>query len=156
MPSEKNVLQLLETQLSFRSRGGHLALLLGATGMSAVIAALLATETALPHRTVVALGTLLAIGASWMAYAAWVLTARRTLLAGHRVIAGRIAVAAATIFMVGALALAMATEAPSAYAASGLGIVMLGIAMAVLVRAKRNHRTLQQRRAELEAQLERG
>jgi len=149
-------LQLMETQISFRSRAGHLALLLGSAGMSAVIAALLVTEHGLPHRTVVALGVLLAIGVSWIGYAVWVLAVRRTLLANHRVVAGHISVAAAAIFMAGALGLAMATESRSAYAAGGLGIVMLVIAMAMLVRAKHNHRILLQRRAAIEAQLAAG
>lgn len=159
MTLEKNpsaALQLMETQLSFRVRSGHLALLLAATGMSAVLAALLITEEGLPQRTIVALGTLLVIGASWTVYAAWVLTARRTLLANHRVLAGRIAVAAAAIFLAGAAAVGVTTQAPSAYAAGGLGIVMLGVAVTLLSRASRHYAALLQRRAELEAQLAAG
>ncbi|HVZ28703.1 MAG TPA: hypothetical protein VG798_08630 [Rhizomicrobium sp.] len=146
-------LLLLEGQLSFRARAGHLALLLAAAGMSAVIAALLATETGLPQRTVVAFGVLLIIGASWVGYAAWVLAARRTLLANHRVIAGRIAVAAASVFLAGSVAVGITTQAPSAYAAGGLGAIMLAIAVALLLRASSNYRALLQRRSELEGQL---
>jgi hypothetical protein len=156
MTPEKNAsptLRLLDGQLSFRARAGHLALLLGAAGGSAVIAALLATETGLPQRTMVALGALLTIGASWVGYAAWVLTARRTLLANHRVIAGRIAVAAALVFLAGSVAVGMTTQAASAYAAGGLGAVMLAIAVVLLMRASRNYSALLQRRAELERQL---
>ena len=159
MTLEKNaspLSQLLEIQLSFRSRAGHLALLLAATGMSAVLAALLATEGGLPQRTIVALGLLLVIGLGWVAYAAWVLTARRTLLANHRVIAGRIAVGAAGIFLAGAGAVGVMTQAASAYAAAGLGIIMLGVAVWLLVRASGNYSALLRRRADLEAQLAAG
>ncbi|MEO6218656.1 MAG: hypothetical protein ABIO86_21700, partial [Sphingomonas sp.] len=89
-------------QVSFRSRIGHLALLLGATGGSVVVGSLLATEDGLPLRTTIALGILLLINLSWVAFAAWVLTARRAMLFNHRVVAGRIAVVAAIAFTSGA------------------------------------------------------
>ncbi len=99
------VMTLAQTHLSFRSRAGHLALLLAAGGMGAVIAALLLTEPALPQRALTAFLVLLAISLAWVSYAGWVLAARRTMLANHRVVAGRIAVTATTVFTTGAIAL---------------------------------------------------
>lgn len=141
------------SEVSFRSRMGHLALLLGATGGSVVLSSLLATEDGLPLRTTVALGILLLINLSWMAFATWVLTARRAMLFNHRVVAGRIAVAAAIAFTAGAAVLAATMRNAASYAATGSGLVLLAIAIALLMRAKRDFRALQLRRAELEARL---
>ena len=140
-------------EVSFRSRIGHLALLLGATGGSVVLGSLLATEDGLPLRTTMAFGLLLVINLSWVAFAAWVLTARRAMLFNHRVVAGRIAVAAAIAFTAGAAVLAATMRSAASYAATGSGLVLLAIAIALLMRAKRDFRALQLRRAELEARL---
>lgn len=146
-------LALAESHLSFRSRAGHLALLLASAGMGTVIAALLATEPALPPRTLIAFGVLLAISLAWIAYAVWVLTARRTLLANHRVVAGGIATVAAAIFTGGAALLGLVLQMPAAWAAAGLGLVLLAVAGALLVRARRQYHTLLARRRELEHRL---
>jgi len=146
-------LPLALSQVSFRSRIGHLALLLGATGGSVVVGSLLATEDGLPLRTTVALGLLLLVNLSWVAFAAWVLTARRAMLFNHRVVAGRIAVAAAIAFTSGAAFLAATLQSAASYAATGSGLVLLAVAIALLMRAKRDFRALQLRRAELEARL---
>jgi hypothetical protein len=147
---------LAETHLSFRSRLGHLALLLAAAGMGTMIAALLATETALPGRTIIAFWLMLAISLAWTGYAVWVLTARRTLLANHRVVAGWIGTGAAAIFTLGAAAIGLTMQAPAAWAAGALGLVLLGIAGALLLRAQRQYRALQARRQALEDQLKAG
>jgi hypothetical protein len=144
---------LAETHLSFRSRAGHLALLLASAGMGIVVAALLATEPALPQRAMFAFGAMLVISLAWMAYASWVLTARRTMLANHRVVAGTIASAAAAIFTGGAALLGMASQLPAAWAAAGLGAVLLAVAVALLLRARRPYQALLARRQELEARL---
>ena len=141
------------SEVSFRSRIGHLALLLGATGGSVVVGSLLATEDSLPLRTSIALGILLLINLSWVVFAAWVLTARRAMLFNHRVVAGRIAVAAAIAFTSGAAVLTATMQSAASYAATGSGLVLLAIAIALLMRAKRDFRALQRRRAELEARL---
>lgn len=141
------------SQASFRSRIGHLALLLGATGGSVVVGSLLATEGGLSMRTTVALGILLVINLSWVAFAVWVLAAHRAMLFNHRVVAGRIAVAAVIVFTSGAAVLAALTRSAASYAATGSGLVLLAVAMTLLMRAKRDFRALQLRRAELEARL---
>ena len=145
---------LAETHLSFRSRAGHLALLLASAGMGIVVAALLATEPSLPQRTMLAFGAMLLISLAWVAYACWVLTARRTLLANHRVVAGRIACLAAAIFTGGAALLGMTAQFPAAWAAAGLGAILLAVAMALLLRARRQYQALLARRQELEARLQ--
>jgi len=147
------VLALAQTHLSFRTRAGHLALLLAALGMGTVVAALLLTEPVLPARTVIAFVLLLAISLAWSAYALWVLTARKTMLAHHRVVAGRIAVAAAGIFTLGAVLLGVTAGLASAWAAAGLGFVLLLTAAALLRKARRQHQALLARRRELEARL---
>jgi hypothetical protein len=146
-------LTLAETHISFRSRAGHLALLLASAGMVTVIAALLATEPALPLRTMIAFGALLAIGLAWIVYAVWVLTTRRTLLANHRVVAGSIATAAAAIFTGGAILLGLMLQMRAAWAAAGMGMVLLAVAAALLLRARRQYRALLARRRELEVRL---
>lgn len=146
-------LLLAQSQTSFRSRIGHLALFLVTTGASVTLVSLLATEQGLPSRTTAALAALLVINLSWMAYAAWVLTARRAMLYNHRVVAGWIAVVAAAAFSAGASAIGAATQAAAAYSAAGSGLALLAIAIFLLMRAKRNYRTLQMRRSKLEARL---
>ena len=146
-------LKLAETHLSFRARIGHLALLLASAGLGVVIASLLATEGALPQRTVIAFATLLLISLAWSGYALWVLTARRTMLAHHRVVAGGIAIAAAAAFTGGAALLGVTMQLQAAWAAAGLGAVLLTVAVGLLLRARRQYQALLARRRVLESQL---
>ena len=122
----RDAMRLAETELSFRSRIGHVALLLAALGMSAVVAALWITEPALPLRTRVAFAVMTLIGLAWSGFALRVLTHRRALLASHAIMAGRMAVTFAVVFLVGALAVGYATGERAGYAAAGLGVVMVG------------------------------
>ena len=147
------VMTLTEPHLSFRARILHLALLLAALGMGTVIAALLLSEPALPPRTMIAFALLLLVSLAWSLYAGWVLTARKTMLAAQRIVAGRIAVSAAVLFTLGAALLGVMTPWAAAWAAAGLGLVLLCGAVLLLRRAQRQHRALLQRRTELEARL---
>lgn len=147
------VMLLAKTQVSFRSRMGHLALLLITAGMCVALTSLLATEQGLPARATAALAALLAINAAWTAYAAWVLAARRTLLFNHRVVAGWIALAATVVFAIGATVLAVATETAAAWPAAGLGFALVAVAAARLMHAKRDLKLLLLRRADLQARL---
>lgn len=142
---------LIMAQVSFRSRIGHLALLLLTLGMSVGLTSLLATEQNLPPRTTVALAALLAVNLLWAAYAAWVLAARRTLLFNHRVVAGWISLVATAMFTIGAAAIGAITGSTAAWLAAGLGAFLAAVAILLLARAKRDFRMLQQRRLELEA-----
>jgi hypothetical protein len=152
MPSDA-LRRLADTELSTASRMGHVALLLVALAMTAVVGSLWATEPALPFRTQAAFGIMTGIGLSWAAFATWVLTGRRVLLARHRIVAGRMAVAFAAIFVVGAVLVGRATAEPAAYAAAATGVAMLVAAAAILVRAHRDFARLSERRRTLERQL---
>ena len=145
--------RLTEVELSRPARMGYLGLLLAASTMTAVVTALLLTEPSLPQRTSIALGVMVVIGLSWIGFAGWVLTRRRILLGHHRVVAGRLAVAFSSVFCIGSLAVGYATSNRSALAAAALGAVMVLIAAAILIRARRDVERLSTRRDELERQL---
>lgn len=145
---------LTDRSLSPLGRYAHVALLLAAAGMGAVVLALLLTEPDLPLRTRLAFGALLVVAASWVGYAGWVLTHRRPLFQGHRVIAGGLATAFSGAFAAVAAAVALTTGAPAAVAASGIGCLMLVAALVLLQRARAQRRTLQARRDALQAELD--
>ena len=141
-------------ELSWAARLRYICLLLTASTMTVIVVALLLTEPALPLRTFIAFAALAAIGGSWTLFSVWVLSRRRILLGWHRVVAGRIAVIASAIFVAGSAMTGAMTEWPAAWAAAGLGAVMLVAATALLVRARRSFLQLSQRRAALELELE--
>jgi hypothetical protein len=145
--------QLTARALSPLSRYGHVALLLAAALMSVLLAALLATEPAIPLRTRVALGVMLAIGISWVGYAAWVLTQRRPLMAMHRVIAGWMAVAFTGVFVGGAIVMALSTQQTIYATAAVSGCSLFVLAIAALGRSYRRVTALKGRKRELEASL---
>jgi len=107
--------QLTALELSLPSRLRYVALLLGASTMSAIVIALLVTEPKLPVRTSVALGVMAVIGVSWIVFAAWVLTRKRVLLGSHRIIAGRLAVVFSAVFVIGALSVGLTTSQASPF-----------------------------------------
>lgn len=145
--------RLTSRALSPVSRYGHVALLLAALMMSALVCALLLTEPALPPRTQAAFAVMLGIGGGWVAYASWVLRQRRPLLAGHRVVAGWMAVGFTAVFLGAALAAAIASGTTMASTAAATGAAMLLLAVAALVQAYRRVARLQARRRELEQRL---
>jgi hypothetical protein len=124
--------------------------------MTAIVAALLVSEPALPTRTAVALSVSAIIGVSWVTFAAWVLSRKRRLLGHHRLIAGRLAVAFSLIFVLGALGVGWATSRVAPLVAAAIGGVMLGIAIATFLRARRRVEALTRRRNELERLLRGG
>jgi hypothetical protein len=145
--------RLTTLELSWSARLRYIGLLLGASTMTAIVAALLLTEPALPPRTTIALATLVAIGLGWVGFAAWVLTHKRILLGRHRVVAGRLAVGANIVFVLGAVLVGAATGSASAFTAAGLGVLMLGVAVVMLLRANATFRRLSVRREQLARQL---
>lgn len=147
--------QLADTELSLPSRVRYVALMLLSLAMAAIVAALWLTEPALPLRTQIAFAVLIGIGAGWIAFAGWVLTHRRILLAGHRIVAGRMAVAFCSVFLLGAVAAGYTTGRSAGYAAAAQGAVLLAVAIAVLVRARREFARLMARRDALERELNR-
>ena len=138
--------RLADAELSLPSRLGHVALLLSSLAMTIVVTSLWLTEPYLPLRTRIAFGVMVVIGLSWTAFAVWVLTHRRILLARHRIVAGRLAVTFSAVFALGALTASAVTQRPEALAAAGLGMVMLGVAVVLLVRAHREFSRLLNRR----------
>ena len=145
--------QLTALELSLPSRLRYVALLLGASTMSAIVIALLVTEPKLPVRTSVALGVMAVIGVCWIVFAAWVLTRKRVLLGSHRIIAGRLAVVFSAVFVIGALSVGLTTSQASPLAAAAMGAVMLSVAVTMLARAKRQFVQLSKRRDELQRSL---
>jgi hypothetical protein len=148
--------QLVDAELSVLSRVGYVALLLAALTMTAVVGTLWATEPTLPMRAHVGFGLMVAIGSSWIVFALWVLTHRRILLARHHIVAGRMAVTFTSVFLLGSVAMGFATGRSEAYKAAAVGLVMLGVAVAVLVRAHREFARLVSRRDTLERELGKG
>lgn len=144
---------LTAVELSLPSRVRYVGLLLVASMMTVLVAALLLTEPALPARTSGALGTLAVIGASWSLFATWVLTRKRPLLGYHRVVAARLAVGFCSVFTAGTLAIGYAVSGAWAFTAAAMGAVMLTAALVMQGRARRRFASLSTRRAELERSL---
>jgi hypothetical protein len=155
MPStlQSELRRLTEAELSLPARFGYVALLLAASAMTAVSGSLWLTEPSLPLRTSIAFAVMTAIGIAWIAFATWVLTHKRILLARHRIVAGRLSVTFCSLFLLGALALGLTTSLRSAFAAAGLGVLMLGVAIVILRRAHLAFARLEERREQLGRQL---
>jgi peptidoglycan/LPS O-acetylase OafA/YrhL len=144
--------ELTERSLSPTGRYAHVLLMVVAAGMGSLVAALLITEPALPFRTQAAFGVLVAIAACWVGYSAWALF-RRPLMHAHRVVAGTLATTFSGLFAVATLTAAVMTESHAAGLAGAMGLVMLAIAVALLLRAHRQRRALLSRRDEIERAL---
>ncbi|HEU4779182.1 MAG TPA: hypothetical protein VFS58_04790, partial [Steroidobacteraceae bacterium] len=132
------------------------ALLLVALGQSIAVGSLWLTEPALEAHTRIALGVITLIGVAWAVFAAWVLMARRPLLARDGVIAGRMAVIFTSVFAAGSFAIGIFKGGMAPFAAGTTGSVMLAVAVAMLLRARRKHAALAARRAELEREIASG
>ncbi|TDR39714.1 hypothetical protein DFR29_115104 [Tahibacter aquaticus] len=150
---QQELQQLTTRTLSPSARYGHVALLLASALMCAVLASLLATETALPGRTQLAFAVLLVIGTSWLAYALWVLRSRHSLLANQRIVAGRMAVAFTSVFVAGALLLGAVTGRALFPVAAAFGGSLLVLACLALQQAHRRADALRARRSELERMI---
>jgi hypothetical protein len=59
-----------------------------------------------------------------------------------------------SVFTLGALSLGFALSSPGAFAAAAMGAVMVAVAIALLVRARRRFAALSKRRADLERALD--
>jgi hypothetical protein len=144
---------LTALELSPAARFGYVALLLAASAMTAVVAALLATEPALLRHTAIALAVLTAIGLCWIGFAVWVLTGRRILLGRERLVAGRLALAFTSVFTGGALLTGYVIGSAAGYAAAAIGLGMVAAAAALWLRARGAFARLSERRAALEREL---
>lgn len=154
-PPADEIRKRVESELSSSARTGYTLLLLFDIAMGAVIASLWLTEDALPPRTHVAFAALVLISLGWAAFFVWTLTRRTLLLAFHRLVAARLSVAFSSVFASGAILLAIMTPElrATSLAAAALGGVMLGVALALLVRARRQLRALLDRRDALAREL---
>ncbi len=152
-PQTAHLPRLLDTELSRPSRLGHVALLLVSMAMTVVVVSLWLTEPALPARTRVAFGAMTAVGVAWMVFAGWVLTTRRVLLGRDSLVAGRLAVTFTAVFVAGALLVGYAAGGRAPFAAAVIGVGLLGVAIALLVRARRRVAALTARRDVLEREL---
>ena len=154
--STEEMQRMMNGELSLTARLAYVALMLVSLGATVAIASLWATEASLPMRTQIAFALMVAIGLSWVAYSTWVLTRRRVLFAGHRIIAARMAVGFSALFAAGFALLAILGQGGRAAApAAGTGLVMLAVAIALLIHARRRFAQLQQRREILERELQR-
>jgi len=153
-PGADDIQRLLAAQLSLPSRLAYTMLLGVSVAGTAVVGSLLLTEPDLPLRTLTAMAVMVGIGLSWATFAAWVLARRRVLFAYHRVISARMGVAFSFLFVVGAIATTWSSDTSGAgYAAASMGLVMLGAAVAMLVRAHHRVEELSRRKAVLEQAL---
>lgn len=157
-PSIAEMREMLEMELTGRSRVGFTLLLLFDLAVGAVIASLLVTEEGLPLRTVIAFSTMLVISLVWAVFFLRTLSRRKLFLAGHRLAAARLSVAFTSLFTIGAVVLAIVDEGvrSSAFAAAGFGILMLSVAIGLLVRARRRVNALTSRRDHLQQQVSGG
>lgn len=144
--------RLVAAELAPPSRIAHGALLVVASAMTIVILSLLVTEPALPARTLAAFVGLATIGAAWSAYAAWALARRHVLYGRQRVVAGWIALAAATIFSLGGLAIGIWAAQPAGLVAGMSGIPFVVGAALMLAKAHRSVSLLTGRLRMIEAQ----
>ncbi|MFG6429145.1 hypothetical protein [Roseateles sp. LYH14W] len=144
---------LLDSELSARSRFGHVLLLLAAATMATLTGSLWATEPALPARTAAAFAVMTGMGLCWVAYAAWVLTTRRVLLGRQRVLASAMGALFSGVALAGALAAGLLADVPAAWPAALVFAAMAALAVVMLVRAQSDYARLRRRRAELEQRL---
>jgi hypothetical protein len=147
------VRRLLEAELAVTPRLRYVALLLVSVMMTVALGALWLTEPSLPLRAHAAFAVMVAIGTSWSAFAVWVLTARRILFPRHGIVAGRMAVTFTSVFTVGAFLLALTNGGVAFQVMMLVGLVLVGCAVLVLVRARRHVARLIERKREIEGRM---
>lgn len=142
----------LERHLSRPARFGYVALLLGGLVVAGMVAVLWATEPApLPGPTQAAFAGIIVVGLAWSGLAAWALSRRRPLYATDLVVAGYLAVVVTSVAAIGAVVVAAARgQALAAALAAGEGLIMVGVAATVTVRARRRRAALLARRRALQ------
>ncbi|MGO4262905.1 hypothetical protein [Lysobacter sp. TAB13] len=146
---------LLEQELSPGARLAYVGLLLLALAAGITVASLWLTEPSLPMRTQVAFAAMLVIALSWCGFAIWALLHRRVLYARHRLVSARMATLFCAAFSAGAFILAaIGGGGLGAFLAGVLGLIMLAVAMALLLRAHRYYDGLRRRQSELQRALD--
>jgi hypothetical protein len=153
-PSVAEIQRLATAELSLPSRIGHVALLVVSVMMAATIGSLWATEPSLPPRTHVAFAVIVGAALAWAIFALWVLARRRLLFGADRVLAARMGLTFSAVGAVGMGALGYWGElGRGAYLGALVQAALCGVALILLVRARRHVAALARRRKELEDQL---
>ena len=154
-PSVAEMKRRVAGELSTGHRVLYTLLLCFDLAVGVVVAALLVTEPGLPVRTRVAFVGGLLLAAVWAVFFTLTLTRKKVLLARQQVIAGWIAVAFSGLFAAGCsvLAAVVPERRETALAAAACGVAMLAVAGWLLVRARRRHGALLERRRRLEHEL---
>ena len=150
---ESALARITEGALSRRQRYGHVALVLFAAGMVAVMASLLITEPGLPTRTTVSFALMLLIGLAWVAFGLRVLRRRLPTLANREIVAARMAVVFSTMFTVGAAWIGATIGARAMTPATWMGVSMSALAVVLLLHAHQRRARLQALREQLEREL---
>lgn len=140
---------LVRGELSRRARGAHAALLVASLAMATTVTSLWVTEPELPTRTHVAFLLVVVIAVAWTIHAIWVLTHRSILLVPHQVQAARLAMVCCLAFVTGCVAAWATVGGAATVMATTSSLVMFGIAVINLWRARARHIALLQRRSEL-------
>lgn len=156
-PSVADIQRLAAAELSLPSRMGHTALLVVSVMMAATICSLWATEPSLPLRTHVAFALIVGVALAWAIFALWVLARRRLLFGSDRVLAARMGL---TFSAVGAAAMGALNYwggfGRGAYLGALVQLALCGVALMLLVRARRHVAALARRRRALENQFAEG
>lgn len=150
---ESALARVTEGALSRRQRYGHVALVLFAAGMVAILASLLITEPGLPTRTTVAFSLMLLMALAWVAFGLRVLRRQLPTLANREIVAARMAVAFSAMFTAGAAIVGATIGARAMTSATWMGVAMTGLAIGLLVRAHQRRARLQALREQLEREL---
>lgn len=154
MIDARQIRQMVDAEVSTRGRVGHIALLLCAATMTIGLGTLWATEPELPLRTHVAFASMVAIGCAWTIYAAWVLTTRSVMLARHRIIAAWMGILFSTAFTVLFAAVGYSGQLGNTpFVAAAVESVLIGVAVVMLIRARRRFADLVVLRNSLEHQV---
>ncbi len=153
-PSVADIQRLAAAHLSLPSRMGHVLLLVMSLIMAAAIGSLWATEPSLPLRTHVAFALIVSIALAWAIFSAWVLARRRVLFGADRVLAARMGLTFSALGAVGMAALGYWGEfGRGAYLGALVQSVLCGVAVVLLVRARRRVEALARRRRQIEEQF---
>lgn len=145
---EQQLLRLIDAELSPRARLLTTAMLLFALIVTAVVAALLLTEPALPLRTQLAFGLIVLAGLAWSGHFGRTLLHRRTSYLSHRVASTTLAAGVTAAFVLAAVLLAWLepTQRSVALTAAAIAAPWLLLAIALRARATRQLRQLRARR----------
>ena len=150
---EQALARVTDQELSRNEKYGHLVLAVVAGVFATGVALLIATEPGLPMRTVLAFSLLVAIGLAWVVYAFGVLLRRRPLLANREIVAGRMSLLFSAVFTIGTIIVGGTVSHRFFTGATGWGLILSAIALALLVRAHVRRASLNKLRARLEAEL---